>query len=144
MKQATAGDTVTVHYEAKLSDGTVFDSTLEREPIEFIIGAGEVLPSFEKAVTGMHPSQSQTVHVSAERAFGPHREELVHTIDPGLFPNDFEPEVGQRLQIPRQDDKPIEVSVTAISESGVTLDANHPLAGRDLTFEIELVGVHEG
>jgi FKBP-type peptidyl-prolyl cis-trans isomerase 2 len=141
MTQVKAGDTVKVHYEAKLANGTVLDSTHRRDPIAFTIGAGEVIPGFEQAIVGMNAGELRTIHVSADKAFGPHHKELVQEVPPDLFPAELEPEVGQRLQIPRRDRQPLKVTVTEVSESSVALDANHPLAGQDLIFDIQLVEI---
>jgi FKBP-type peptidyl-prolyl cis-trans isomerase 2 len=125
----------------KLEDGTVFDTTLTREPIEFALGEGQVIPGFEQAVIGMEPGQAMTVHVPAARAFGPYRDELVEMVHPDQFPQDVRPEVGRQIQIPGQEGQPFVVRVTDVSEAAVTLDANHPLAGQDLIFEVRLVEI---
>jgi FKBP-type peptidyl-prolyl cis-trans isomerase 2 len=141
MTQVKTGDTVKVHYKAKLVNGTVFDSTHHRDPIAFTTGAGQVIPGFEQAIVGMNAGELRTVQVPADNAFGPHNKELVQKVPPDLFPAELEPEVGQRLQIPRRDRQPLTVTVTEVSESSVTLDANHPLAGQDLIFDIQLVEI---
>jgi len=139
--KAKQGDTVRVHYTGRLEDGTVFDSSLEREPMELILGAGEVIPGFEQAVVGMSPGESKTFTVPAEQAFGPYREELVYEINRSLVPPDLHLEVGQQLALRQPQGPSIRVTVTEISESTVTLDANHPLAGEDLTFDVQLVEI---
>ncbi|GAB4344829.1 MAG: peptidylprolyl isomerase [Candidatus Abyssubacteria bacterium] len=141
MAQAKSGDTVKVHYTGKLDDGTVFDSSVGREPLEFTLGGGQVIQGFEEAVVGMEPGETKTANVAAEKAYGPHREEMVVPVNRGEFPEHIEPEVGQQLQMRRTDGRSIVVTVTDVSETTVTLDANHPLAGKDLTFDIELVEV---
>ena len=141
MAQAQNGDTVTVHYTGKLEDGTVFDSSVDRDPLQFTLGEGLLIPGFEQAVLGMSPGESKTVKVSADQAYGPHREEMVVEVDRREFPPHFQPEVGQQLQIPQSDDRVTRLIVTAVSEQKVTLDANHPLAGRDLTFDINLLEI---
>jgi len=141
-QMAKTGDTVKVHYTGKLDDGTVFDSSNGREPLQFTIGEGQVIPGFEQAVTGMKPGESQTVKIPVEEAYGPYQQELVLVVGQDQFPADLEPEVGQQLQITQADGKVTVVTVTGISESGVILDANHPLAGKDLTFEIELMEIN--
>jgi len=141
MAKAKNGDTVTVHYTGKLEDGTVFDSSANRDPLEFTLGEGLLIPGFEQAVLGMSPGESKTAEVSADQAYGPHREEMVVEIDRQEFPPHFQPEVGQQLQIPQSEGQVARLIVTAVSEQKVTLDANHPLAGRDLTFDIQLVEI---
>lgn len=141
MVEAKNGDTVTVHYTGRLKDGTVFDSSANRDPLEFTLGEGLLIPGFEQAVLGMSPGESKTAEVSADQAYGPHREEMVVEIDRQEFPPHFQPEVGQQLQIPQSEGQVARLIVIAVSEQKVTLDANHPLAGRDLTFDIQLVEI---
>lgn len=141
MAEAKKGDTVKVHYTGKLEDGSVFDSSDGRDPLEFTLGEGQVIPGFEAAVVGMNASDSKTTTISSDDAYGPHRKEMVAAVDRDQFPPDITPEVGQQLQMQRPDGQKIVVAVTEVSESSVTLDANHPLAGKDLTFEIELVEI---
>ncbi|KAF5075883.1 FKBP-type peptidyl-prolyl cis-trans isomerase [Methanoculleus horonobensis] len=141
MAQAKEGDTVKVHYTGKLEDGTVFDTSEERTPIEFTIGSGQIIPGFERAVVGMEPGETKTMRVPPEEAYGPHREEMTITVDRGQFPEEINPEPGQQLQVQQPDGQAAVVVVSDVSESTVTLDANHPLAGQPLTFEIELVDI---
>ena len=141
MAQAKNGDTVTVHYTGKLEDGTVFDSSVNRDPLQFTLGEGLLIPGFEQAVLGMSPGKSTTAEVSADEAYGPHRQEMVVEIDRQEFPPHLQPEVGQQLQIPQSDGRTTRLIVTDVSEQKVTLDANHPLAGRDLTFDIQLLEI---
>jgi len=141
MTQAKLGDTVRVHYTGRLEDGTVFDTSLDREPLRFTIGEGWLIPGFEEAVIGMNPGESKTTVIPADQAYGPHYEEMVIEVDRDQFPEDLEPEVGQQLQILQSDGRAIIVTVTEVSESSVTLDANHPLAGKDLTFDIQLMEI---
>jgi peptidylprolyl isomerase len=141
MTKASIGDTVRVHYMGKLEDGTVFDTTIAREPIEFTIGQGQVIPGFEQAIIGMEPGQSQTVRVPASKAFGPYQDEMVQMVHPDQLPEGVRPETGQQLEIPRQDGQNFVVRITDVSESAVTLDANHPLAGKDLIFNVRLVEI---
>jgi len=138
---AKDGDTVKVHYTGTLDDGTTFDSSLEREPLEFTLGAGQVIPGFEEAVIGMQVGQSKTVTIPSEEAYGPYTEERVMVVERDQLPEDLEPEVGQRLQTQGADGRIIVVVVTEVTETTITVDANHPLAGKDLTFEIELVEI---
>lgn len=141
MDQAKQGDTVKVHYTGKLDDGTVFDSSLDREPLEFTIGTGMIIPGFEQAVIGMTPGDSKTEVISNDRAYGPYLDEMVLVIDRQQIPTEIEPEVGQQLQLQHPNGGVIPVVITEISEESVTLDANHPLAGEDLTFDIQLVEI---
>lgn len=143
MTRAKIGDTVRVHYMGKLDDGTVFDTTMTHEPVEFTIGTRQVIPGFEQAVIGLEPGESVTVRVPALKAFGAYRPEMVQSVHPSQLPNGLEPEVGQQLQIPRSDGNPFLVRVTEVSDASITLDANHPLAGQDLTFNVRLVEIKE-
>lgn len=141
MSQAKNGDTVKVHYTGALQDGTVFDSSESRGPLEFTLGRGQIIQGFEEAVLGMNPGESKTAQISADQAYGPHRPEMVLVVNRQQIPDDLDPQVGQELQIRREDGNAFAVKVTEISETDVTLDANHPLAGKDLTFTIELVEI---
>ncbi|MCG3114197.1 MAG: peptidylprolyl isomerase [Candidatus Manganitrophus sp. SA1] len=141
MAQAKRGNAVKVHYVGKFEDGTVFDTSREREPLPFTIGEGEVIPGFEEAVVGMNPGESKKVVIPAENAYGPRHEEMVLVVDRQNLPEGVDPQVGQQYQIPQSDGQSIVVTVTDASDSSVTLDGNHPLAGRALTFEIELLEV---
>ena len=141
MAQAKDGDTVKVHYSAKLEDGEVVDSTAEQDPWEFTLGEGRVIRGFEEAIIGMSPGESKTVEVPSDRAYGPHRKERIVKLDRGKFPQHITPEVGQHLRIPQQDGTTATVTVLQVSESKVTIDGNHPLAGKDLVFDIELVKI---
>jgi peptidylprolyl isomerase len=143
MRQAKRGDTVRVHYRGKLQDGSVFDASFDREPLQFTIGGGRIIPGFEEAVVGMNPGDSKTTKLPVEKAFGPHREDRVAVINKSQFAGHWhlEPEVGQRLEIPQPEGPPMNVAVTNVTESEVTLDANHPLAGQDLMFDIALIDI---
>ncbi|MBD2021198.1 peptidylprolyl isomerase [Leptolyngbya sp. FACHB-36] len=141
MSQAKQGDTVKVHYTGKLDDGTVFDSSTSGDPLQFTIGEGMIIPGFEQAVLGMAPGDSKTELIPTDQAYGPHQEEMVVVIDRQQMPAEIEPEIGQQLQIQQPTGQVIPVIITDVSGSAVTLDANHPLAGEDLTFDIELVEI---
>jgi len=141
MSTAKSGDQVTVHYTGKLDDGTVFDSSQGREPLQFTIGSGQVIPGFETAVIGMAPGESKSERIAPEDAYGAYSEARTVEVDRDKFPSDFELKVGQQLRVKDPQDQVTQVVVTALSESSVTLDANHPLAGKALLFEIELVGI---
>jgi len=136
--EAKSGDTVKVHYTGKLEDGTVFDTSADREPLEFTIGQGQVIPGFEKAVVGMNTGDTKTEEIPPEDAYGPHLEELILEVDIDQIPENLDPQVGQKLQMRQDDGRMAIVEVTNVSESGMTLDANHPLAGKGLTFDIQL------
>jgi FKBP-type peptidyl-prolyl cis-trans isomerase 2 len=139
--QVKYGDTVKVHYTGRLQDGTVFATTVKRAPLQLTIGQGQVIPGFENAVVGMSPGESKTVKTPADNAYGPHREEMTQTIGRDQFPKHLKPVVGQVLQDHQTNGKIIDVVVANVCESTVTLDANHPLAGKDLTFDIQLVEI---
>lgn len=141
MTRAKEGDTVRVHYTGKLEDGSVFDSSREREPLEFTIGSGQVIKGFESAVTGMTAGESKSTTLEPEDAYGPHREELLARVDKDQLPKDLDVEVGQRLQVQQADGRSLVVAVAEIADSTITLDANHELAGKTLTFDLELVEV---
>jgi peptidylprolyl isomerase len=138
---AKDGNTVKVHYTGKLEDGTIFDTSVEREPLEFTLGEGSLIPGFEAAVRGMRVGQSKVVTIPADNAYGQYRDELVMKIDQAQLPKDLEPEVGQQLQMQQLDGRTAVVIVTEVSENTITVDANHPLAGKDLIFEIEIVEI---
>lgn len=141
MAQVEDGNTVKVHYTGKFEDGTVFDTSADRDPLEFTIGRGQLIPGFEQAVIGMSPGESKTVNIPADEAYGQHNAEMLTEVDRSQFPADLNPEVGQQLQLNRPDGQTVVVTVASVSESTVTLDANHPLAGKDLIFDIQLVEI---
>ncbi|MBW4604932.1 MAG: peptidylprolyl isomerase [Calothrix sp. FI2-JRJ7] len=141
MGQAKVGDTVTVHYTGKLTDGTVFDSSSGGDPLEFTIGTGQLIPGFEDAVVGMNAGDSKTTHIPVDQAYGTYRDDMVIEVDREQMPPELEPEIGQQLQLQQPTGQVIPVVITEISDSTITLDANHPLAGEDLVFDIELVGI---
>ena len=138
---AKDGNTVKVHYTGKLDDDTIFDTSIEREPLEFTIGAGQMIPGFEEAVRGMQVGQMKTVTIPAEEAYGPYNEDMVLVVEREQLPPELHPAVGQQLQMQQQDGRVGVVLVTDVSETTITIDTNHPLAGKDLTFEIELVEI---
>ncbi|MEO0455765.1 MAG: peptidylprolyl isomerase [Cyanobacteria bacterium P01_A01_bin.114] len=141
MAQAKQGDTVLIHYTGKLDDGSVFDSSVERDPLEFSIGAGRVIPGFESAVVGMSPGESKVETIPSEQAYGPRREEMVVQVDRVQIPDEIPLDVGIQLQMQGPQGQQVPVMVTEVSDAKVTLDANHPLAGENLTFEIQLVEI---
>jgi peptidylprolyl isomerase len=142
MSQAKAGDTVSVHYTGKLSDGTVFDSSRQRNsPITFEVGSGQVIPGFDTAVEGMSPGESKTVEIPCDQAYGPHQSDRIQKVSREQLPEGLEPQVGLELQAQSQDGQVIPVRITEVGDEDVTIDVNHPLAGEDLTFELELVEI---
>lgn len=141
MPQVKEGDTIKVHYTGKFNDGSVFDSSAGHDPLEFKVGEGRVISGFEEAVVGMSPGDTKEVKISADRAYGSSKDDMIVQIDRNQIPPDIKLEVGLQLRVTRPDGQPAIVTVTELSDSGVTLDANHPLAGKDLTFEIELVEI---
>jgi FKBP-type peptidyl-prolyl cis-trans isomerase 2 len=139
---AKTGDTVQVNYAGKLADGTVFDSSVGREPFEFTLGAGQAIPGFDNAIIGMKVGEKKTVTIPVDEAYGPHLDDMVIEVSRDRIRSDAEPKVGQILEATGQNGETIRFTVTSISDNGtVTLDANHPLAGKDLTFDIELVKI---
>ena len=137
--QAETGDTVKVHYTGTLIDGTVFDTSVGREPLEFTIGQGQLLSDFEQTVIGMKVGESKTVNIPAAQAYGLHRDDLVFIMERSQLPDNIE--AGQQLQMMQADGSVIVVTVINVSETIATVDANHSLAGEDLIFEIELVEI---
>jgi peptidylprolyl isomerase len=142
MAQAKQGDTVKVHYHGTLEDEKVFSSTYEEnEPFIFTIGKDSVLPSFEKAVIGMDVGETKTISIPPEDAYGQHKKEFVFAMDRANAPTDLKLEVGKRLQVRTNQGKTGVATITAITEEGVILDANEPLAGKTLRFKIELLQI---
>lgn len=141
MTKAAQGNTVKIHYKGTLTDGTVFDSSEGREPLEFKIGSGQVIPGFEEAVHGMEPGEKKQVNIPSDKAYGPRNEQLVITIPKNQVPEDLKPEVNQRLQMGGPGGQVVYVTVTGITDQEITVDANPPLAGEDLIFDIELVEI---
>jgi peptidylprolyl isomerase len=141
MAQAKKGDTVKVHYTGTLDDGTMFDTSAEREPLKFTVGGGEVIAGFDTAVIEMSVGDKKVTVIPAEQAYGEHSKDLVTDVDRERFPADMELEIGQQLQVGLQDGNQAVVMIVDLSDTSVTLDANHPLAGQQLTFEIELIAI---
>ncbi len=141
MADAKTGDTVKVHYTGKLEDGTVFDSSVEREPLEFKIGEGRIIPGFEKAVIGMSPGERKSQTVPCDAAYGPRNEELVQLVERSAIPESIVLKEGRQLQVSQPTGQALLVTIAEVSEETVTLDANHRLAGKDLVFDIELVEI---
>lgn len=141
MAAVKQGDTVQVNYTGKLQDGTIFDTSYDRRPIQFTLGSGKLIAGFEKAVIGMNVGEKKTVIIAPGDAYGQRNNSAVVELERKNLPGGFEPQIGQRLELTQEDDSTVLVTVVAASESTVTVDANHPLAGKDLTFEIELLSI---
>jgi peptidylprolyl isomerase len=139
--QAKNGNTVQVNYTGKLADGAVFDTSVGREPLEFTLGKGEIIPGFEKAVLGMKVGEKKTVTIPVNEAYGPRRDDLIFEIPREELRSGVTPQVGMQLQQTGGDGSVIVATITKVSDTTITLDANPPLAGKDLTFEIELVKI---
>ena len=141
MTQAKDGDTVRIHYTGRLQDGTVFDSSSDREPLQFSIGSGQVIPGFEEAVTGMTIGEKKKAQIPCNKAYGERNPSMVMVVDKKHVPPEIDPEVGQRLQVGSPDGQLLAVTIVEVGDENITLDANPPLAGEDLTFDIELVEI---
>ena len=138
---AKSGDTVTVHYTGKLSDGTVFDSSRDRQPLTVPLGQQRVIPGFEQAILGMSAGETKTTTIAAADAYGPHQAEMVVEFGRDTLPPDVDVELGQELQLQTATGQSIPARVVETTDSGIKVDANHPLAGQDLTFDIELLEI---
>lgn len=141
MSEAKQGDTVRVHYTGTLDDDSVFDSSRERDPLEFTIGDGSLIPGFEQAVVGMSPGDTVSARIEADDAYGERRDDLVVQIDREDLPDGMDPDVGEQLRMRIEDGQVIVVRVADTSDASVTVDANHPLAGQPLNFDIELLEI---
>jgi len=135
------GKKVKIHYTGTLDDGTKFDSSAGRDPLEFEMGAGMVIPGFEKGVADMDVGEKKSIHIPAEEAYGERREDLVMQFERSQLPEGLEPEVGMGLQMQGPQGQPVPVTVTEVANDNITIDANHQLAGQNLNFELELVEV---
>ncbi|KAA3642438.1 MAG: peptidylprolyl isomerase [Bacteroidetes bacterium] len=141
MSIASKGNTVKVHYTGTLTDETVFDSSREREPIQFTVGAGQMIKGFDSAVEGMKVGESKKVKIASEEAYGPKNPEALFNVPKNQLPEGMEPQVGMQLEATQEDGRSQLLVVAEVHETEVTLDANHPLAGKDLVFDIELMEV---
>jgi peptidylprolyl isomerase len=141
MTQAKSGDTVRIHYTGTLDDGTEFDSSAGRDPLEFALGGGQVIPGFDSAVDGMTVGESKTVTIPADQAYGDHHEQLVQEVPKTALPEEIDPAVGMQLQSSSPEGQVMNLVVTDVAEETITVDGNHPLAGQALTFAIELVEI---
>ncbi len=141
MTKVKKGDTVQVHYTGKLENGEVFDSSYDREPLEFTVGEGQLIEGFDSAVEGMEEGEKKTVKIPSEKAYGPHREEMIIEVGKDKLPPDLEAKVGQELYMEDAHGQTFVVKVVEVLEDSIKLDANHPLAGKDLIFDIEVVKI---
>ena len=141
MSNAKQGDKVKIHYTGTLDDGTQFDSSAGRDPLEFELGSGQVIPGFDKAVEGMAVGESRKVNIAAEDAYGPRHEQMVQEVPKTALPEGLEPKEGMTLQAQNQQGQPMQLTVTEVSSETITVDGNHPLAGKALNFDIELVEI---
>jgi peptidylprolyl isomerase len=141
MSEAKSGDVVHVHYTGRLSDDSVFDSSEGRDPLTFQLGKGQVVPGFDKAVSGMAMGEKKTVTLSADEAYGPRLDQLVYTAPRENLPPGFDPKTGEVVGLESKDGRQMEAMVVHADDETIRMDANHPLAGQDLTFDIELVKI---
>jgi peptidylprolyl isomerase len=141
MSAAKSGDTVRIHYTGKLEDGTEFDSSAGRDPLEFALGGGQVIPGFDSAVEGMAVGDTKSVTIQPEEAYGPRHDQLIQDVPRNQLPDDMTPMVGMELQAQNETGEVMRFSVTAVDNESITVDGNHPLAGKALAFHIELVEI---
>lgn len=144
MQQVKNGDTVKVHYHGKLTDGTTFDSSQGRAPLEFEVGAGMMIPGFDSGVLGMSVGDKKTINIPAEEAYGPFQDDLLMEFPIDRFPPDMKPEVGMQLNMSNGQGQQFPVVIADVKDDVVILDANHPLAGKELIFDIEMVEISGG
>lgn len=142
MAEVKAGDTVRIHYKGTLDDGSVFDSSEGRDPLEFAVGSGQIIPGLDVALPGMKVGDEKTVKVAADQAYGPVNPDARQPVPRDQFPPNIPIELGASLQVQTQAGQVMTVTIVEIGEDNVILDANHPLAGKDLTFEIVLVAIN--
>lgn len=141
MSQVKQNDTVRVHYTGKLTDGQIFDSSLEREPIEFTMGQGQLIPGFEKGLLDMKVNEKKTIEIPSEEAYGAPREELIQEVDKNQLPDEIKPEPGMGLVSKSPDGREMNLVVKEVKEDSIVVDGNHPLAGKDLVFDLEVVEI---
>ena len=141
MSQAKSGDTVKIHYTGTLDDGSEFDSSAGRDPLEFTVGSGQDIPGFDKAVEGMAVGDQKKVRIEAEDAYGEPSDQMIQEVPKSALPDDLEPKEGMGLQAKGQDGRVINLTITEVSDETITVDGNHPLAGKPLNFDIELVSI---
>ena len=141
MSAVVVGSKVKIHYTGSFDNGEVFDSSRDAEPLEFEVGTGQVIPGFDNAVVGMKLGETKKVHLPETEAYGPYNEEMVFDADPDQFKDGLLPEVGQQFQTQLEDDTPLLLTVKSVENGKVVLDANHPMAGKSLNFELEVVAI---
>ncbi|TYB87153.1 peptidylprolyl isomerase [Oceaniovalibus sp. ACAM 378] len=141
MAEAKSGDTIKMHYTGSLEDGTVFDSSEGRDPLEFELGSGQIIPGLDSALAGMGKGEEKTVTIPCDQAYGAHDPARIQSVPREQFPDHIPAEVGTQLQVQTPDGQAMPVVIADVSDTEVTLDANHPLAGRDLTFAVEIVEI---
>jgi FKBP-type peptidyl-prolyl cis-trans isomerase SlpA len=141
MSKVKEKDTVRVHYTGKLEDGQVFDSSVDKDPIEFTLGQGQIIPGFEKGLMDMAVNEKKTINIPMAEAYGPHSAELIQDVPKQELPEEVKPEVGMKLMSKLPDGREIPLTVTEVKDESITVDANHPLAGKDLTFDLELIEI---
>jgi peptidylprolyl isomerase len=141
MKQAKNGDTVKVHYTGRLDDGTIFDSSEGKDPLQFTIGEGQLLQAFEQGVTGLAEGDKKNLQLTAQQGYGLKQNKLIGKLPLEALPEGLTPEIGMRLQMKTPEDQLIILKIVEMSDNDITVDANHELAGEDLNFEIELVAI---
>lgn len=141
MPHPQSGDTVVVHYTGRLGDGRVFGTSRDRAPLELVVGGGNLIPVVEETLAGMEPGDARTIMIPAERVYGPHRPDLVFAVSRSELPPGLEPELGQQLRVRQEDGETTVVTIAGVSAEQVVIDANHPLAGENLTFDLELVKI---
>ncbi len=142
MNQVTENNTVKVHYTGKLADGEVFDSSLGKEPLEFTLGKGQIIPGFEKGLIDMKVNEKKTITIAKEEAYGSINEELKQEVNKSELPQDISPEVGMGLVSKTPDGQEMNLRVVEVKEESIIIDGNHPLAGKELIFDLEVVGIN--
>ncbi len=142
MQQVKKGDTIKVHYHGRLEDGSTFDSSEGREPLEFEVGGGMVIPGFDDGVTGMQVGEKKSINIPYNEAYGPKQDDLLFDFPKDKFPPDITPEIGMQMNMRGENGQQFPVTVQEVSDEKIVLDANHPLAGKNLTFDLELVEIN--
>ncbi len=143
MSQVKANNTVKVHYTGKLSDGQVFDTSEGKEPIEFVLGQGQLIPGFEQGLIDMKVNEKKTITIAKEEAYGEVNDQLIQEIDRSNLPQDMEPKVGMGLVSKSPEGQEMNLMIVEVKEASVVIDGNHPLAGRDLVFDLEVVEIKD-
>lgn len=141
MSQVQSGDKVEIHYTGSLNDGTEFDSSAGKDPLKFTVGAGQVIQGLDKAVEGMEVGDKKNINIEPDEAYGPRQDQMVGEVPKSALPSHIEPEVGMGLQTKNQDGQDMQLTVIEVKDDTITVDANHPLAGKPLNFEIELMQI---